>query len=65
MNENEPVARILAVNTGRKTKELSLVCKDRIVSLFKQGLSCRKIGTLLIYHLLLSNAQLKNLRQRI
>jgi transposase len=32
---------------GRKTKELFLVCKDRIVSLFKQGLSYRKIGTLL------------------
>jgi transposase len=32
---------------GRKTKELSLVCKDRIVSLFKQGLSYRKIGTIL------------------
>jgi transposase len=32
---------------GRKTKELPLVCKDRIVSLFKQGLSYRKIGTLL------------------
>jgi transposase len=32
---------------ARKTKELSLVCKDRIVSLFKQGLSYRKIGTLL------------------
>jgi hypothetical protein len=35
VNENESVASILAVNMGRKTKELSLVCKDRIVSLFK------------------------------
>jgi transposase len=32
---------------GRKTKELSLICKDRIVSLFKRGLIYRKIGTLL------------------
>jgi transposase len=45
--ENESAASLLAANMGRKTKELSLVCKDRIVSLFKQGLSYRKIGTLL------------------
>jgi transposase len=32
---------------GRKAKELSLVCKDWIVSLFKQGLSYHKFGTLL------------------
>jgi transposase len=32
---------------GRRTKELSLVCKDRIVSLFKQGLRYHKIETLL------------------
>jgi hypothetical protein len=38
------VASKLAVNMGRKTKELSLVCK---VSLFKEGLSYRKIGTVL------------------
>jgi hypothetical protein len=31
----------------RKTKEFSLVCKDRTDSLFKKGLSYRKIGTLL------------------
>jgi transposase len=47
INENESVANILAVKMGRKTKELSLVCKDMIVSLFKQGLSYREIGTLL------------------
>jgi transposase len=46
INKNESVASILAVNMGRKTKELSLVCKDRIVSLFKPGLTYRKIGTL-------------------
>jgi transposase len=45
INENESVASVLAVNMGRRTKELSLVCKDRIVSLFKQGLIYRKIGT--------------------
>jgi transposase len=32
---------------GHKTKELSLVCKDRIVLLFKRGLSCRKIWIVL------------------
>jgi hypothetical protein len=55
INENESVACILAINMGRKTKELSLVCKDRIVSLFKQGFSYSKIGLSLIYHLLPSN----------
>jgi hypothetical protein len=45
VNENESFASILAVNMGRKTKELSLVCKDRIVSLYKKGLNYLKIGT--------------------
>jgi transposase len=31
---------------GRKMKEHTLVCKDRIVLCFKQGLRNRKIGTL-------------------
>lgn len=30
---------------GRKSKELSLACKEKIVSLFQQGLSYRYIGT--------------------
>jgi hypothetical protein len=50
---------------GRKTKELSLVCKDRIVSLFKQGLIYRKIKTLLNLSLATVLCVIKNLRQRI
>jgi DNA-binding NarL/FixJ family response regulator len=50
---------------GRKTKELSLVCEDRIVSLFKQGLSHRKIGTLLNLSFATVQCVIKNLRQRI
>jgi hypothetical protein len=50
---------------GRKTKELSLVCKDLMVSLFKQGLGYRKIGTLLNLSFATVKCVIKNLRQRI
>jgi hypothetical protein len=50
---------------GRKTKKLSLICKHRIVSLFKQGLSYRKIVTLLNLSFSTVQCVIKKLRQRI